>query len=194
MGNKVGLYSIAPHDAVLLRLCFQKQRAEADVCDTAWMKTSNRNMEKEAEVEILLQHKLWRLLYKRPWVFHTDSASHGVIHIQNTDECTHSRMSFIHRSFLTHRQLLYSMQYDPVIRKHGFVALSTLKWIICDHLSGLKINSILLEFFFLSLFFFLKYEFEFSHTKPPFFRLWYTTLNTFFSHFKQVLYIYNIIF
>ncbi len=49
-------------------------RAEADVCDTAWMKTSNRNMEKEAEVEILLHHKLWRLLYERPWVFHTDSA------------------------------------------------------------------------------------------------------------------------
>lgn len=36
-GTKLVFYSIAPHDAAL-HLCFQKQRAEVDVCDTAWMK------------------------------------------------------------------------------------------------------------------------------------------------------------
>lgn len=37
-GTKLAFYSIAPHDAALLHLCFQKRRAEVDVCDTAWMK------------------------------------------------------------------------------------------------------------------------------------------------------------
>ncbi len=176
-------------------------RAEADVCDTAWMKTSNRNMEKEAEVEILLHHKLWRLLYERPWVFHTDSACACCLQVlqnfslfswidssskplQNAGECTHSRISF-HRSFLTHRRLLYSMQYNSVLHKHGCVALSTLKLIRYAHVNGLKVNTAF-YLIYICICFNWNYDIESACRKMPFFRPWY--INSQHSYFFWLFY------
>lgn len=75
--------------------------------------------------------------------------SHGLIHFHSLCKIqanAHIAEWVFIEAFL-HTDDCY-MQHNSVLHKHGFVALSTLKWIRYAHINGLKINT---AFYFIYL-------------------------------------------